>query len=375
MENIAEDLLNRYALGECSAEEQLIVEAFFVADLKKNYEDVSAQELEAAYQHISSNVNMHISADRKISRIGLWFRYAGIAAAVTAIVFGIWFFNYHNKGILKQQNDVVVNDIAPGKNSATLSINGKLIQLSDTKTGVVIDASKVTYNDSSALSDLRQILSDGKSRMVTATTPRGGTYQFILQDGTKVWLNADSKLEFLPDYKNQKQRIVRLEGEGYFEVAKDKKRSFIVESAGQKVEVLGTHFNINSYPDEANVKTTLLEGSVRISSNAEKNILLKPNEQAVVAGNHEIIVNQVIPEEVIAWKNGDFVFDHEDFESIIRKVEKWYNVEFIYSKGRYSQLKMNGSVSRSKNISSVLEALQQAGGLTFKREGRRIMVM
>lgn len=297
----------------------------------------------------------------------LWPRIA-VAAALFAIVFGIWFYN-NDRGVLKQVQDDVAykNDITPGKNTATLSYNGRSVPLSEAKTGVKFDNDKLTYNDGSPLSPKGEALPGGE-RMITATTPRGGTYEFVLQDGTRVWLNADSKLEFYPSYKNKTQRIVKLEGEGYFEVAKDKAHPFVVESAGQKVEVLGTHFNINAYKDEKSIKTTLLEGKVKVND-----AILKPNQQATLAGV-AINIKNVDASAAIDWKNGEFICANEPLSAIMRKVERWYNVEVIYTSDDLKNRTFDGAFSRYDNVSRILKTIEFAGTVKFRLEGRKVFV-
>lgn len=312
---------------------------------------------------------LQIIADKsvKVKQRSLWPRIA-VAAAVFAIVFGIWFYN-NDRGVLKQVQDDVAykNDITPGKNTATLSFNGRSVQLSEAKTGVKFDGGKLTYSDGSPLSTKREALPSGE-RLITATTPRGGTYEFVLQDGTKVWLNADSKLEFYPNYKNKTQRIVKLEGEGYFEVAKDKAHPFIVESAGQKVEVLGTHFNINAYKDESGIKTTLLEGKVKVND-----AILKPNQQATLTGV-AISIKNVDASTAIDWKNGEFICANEPLSAIMRKVERWYNVEVVYTSDDLKNRTFDGAFSRYDNVSRILKTIEFAGTVKFRLEGKKVFV-
>ncbi|WP_448634930.1 FecR family protein [Pedobacter panaciterrae] len=220
---------------------------------------------------------------------------------------------------------------------------------------------------------------NGAQLFNTIETPNGGKYQVNLPDGTRVWLNAASLLRYPTKFSGSK-RVVELTGEGYFEVAKlPGKIPFIVKSEGQEVEVLGTHFNINSYEDEGPIKTTLLEGSVRVirsksSWNApDNNVLLRPGEQSEL-GEQKINVKEVNTESILAWKDGDFVFDGDDLKSIMRKVARWYDVEVIY-KGEFDDVKFGGLISRSKNISSVLGIMESTGKIHFVIEGNRITVL
>lgn len=333
-----------------------------------------------------------------------------VAAASIIIVAGVglWIYNALEKNKL-HQGLLADHEIKPGRNQAILTLpNGKTMNLSEAKTGVVIDATKLTYNDGSLVQDINGNTSvpDGTKEntstigdpsvdtkaQLTLSTPRGGTYQVILPDGTKVWLNADSKITF-PKQFAAGQRKVSLIGEAYFEVAmvltKDKgvkhkdvkgkegRMPFIVESEGQKVEVLGTHFNVNAYLDEPSTKTTLLEGAVMVSGITGKvSKKISPGQQSIFnKQSDKIQVLEVDLEEAVAWKNGYFKFNDEPLESIMRKISRWYNVEIRYNNNVNPNLIFGGRMSKFDNISTVLETLELTGGVHFKIEERRVTVM
>lgn len=198
---------------------------------------------------------------------------------------------------------------------------------------VIDDAAKVTYNDGSVVANNNNSQNStlSSSGILKASTPRGGTYQIVLSDGTKVWLNASSELKFPASFNQTKQRSVELSGEAYFEVAKNKMKPFMVRSNGQEIEVLGTHFNVNSYLDEKVTKTTLLEGAIKLSQLKRDNpasYVLRPGQQAV-AGN-TVVIRNVDAMDVIDWKNGMFIFNKESLESIMRKLSRWYDVDVVF---------------------------------------------
>jgi len=362
-------LLEKYMQGKCNEEEIAWLEFAYLNWNETDKQKFSEEELRTAQNLMWLAVNAETRPEAKVIKPRL--RYVGIAAAVAAITLSIWLYtSYHYNSGKYPATANRINKITPGKNTATLSINGRSVQLSEAKKGVII-GNEVTYNDGTSLT---MINNKDSVRNIAVTTPRGGTYQIVLQEGTKVWLNSDTKLEFLSSYRNESQRIVKLEGEGYFEVAKDKNRPFIVESSGQRIKVLGTHFNVNSYKDEAGIKTTLLEGSVIVSV-PKYTLQLKPGEQAIVFGNKkDIAVRLVDTEEVVAWKNGYFRFYKEDIESIMKKVARWYDVSVEF-KGEITTEKFNGTSSRTKNINEILEMLETTNAVHFKIEGRRVMVM
>jgi ferric-dicitrate binding protein FerR (iron transport regulator) len=203
-------------------------------------------------------------------------------------------------------------------------------------------------------------------------TPRGGQYKITLPDGSKVWLNAASSLKY-PVVFSGKERRVEITGEAYFEIAKDATRPFKVQLNQMEVEVLGTHFNINSYTDEETVRTTLLEGRVKVTT-ASDNKFLQPGQQAQLkpSGNMKI-VDDVNLEETVAWKDGNFQFENSDIKSVMRQLARWYDVEVSYQ-GNISK-HFIGGISRNVKLSQVLSMLQQTGEVRFIIEGKKIIVM
>ncbi|QPH41482.1 FecR family protein [Pedobacter endophyticus] len=316
----------------------------------------------------------------KASRLkSLWPRIIGVAAAVAIITFGIWFYN---SGQPERRSPEFVSgssDIEAGKNAATLRLpDGKLINLSDTKNGLVIGNNQLHYNDGSAVLDGAQPLSRLEQQF-TISTPRGGTYQVTLPDGTKVWLNAASDLTYQTDLKGVVARRVTLTGEAYFEVQKDKTRPFIVSSKLQDVEVLGTHFNIKNYTDDSSIKTTLLEGSVSVSANTKKDrkensIILKPGEQASLKAN-QFVVKQVDVMSAVGWKDGLLVFTGENLKSAMEDIERWYGVTVQYELSSPAEIKLEGWISRKSKLSEVLARIESVGDIHFKIQERRVIVV
>ncbi|WP_316791370.1 FecR family protein [Pedobacter frigoris] len=400
-------LFRKYVDGTASHDERLAflelvnhdkvqAELAQLVDAELKSRNVSYSLDEDEQQEILNNIYKAVpavpSANRKIK---LWPGFgmtlgmaARIAAVVGVLVFGLWFFNYRSDDLRDDLNDknIYANDITPGKNGATITLaSGKIIQLSGAKTGVVI-GQDLKYSDGEilrdALDDKKEddkgdVLSSRVSRDLVASTTKGQTYEFTLPDGTKVWLNAASKLQIPSNFSQGDVRKIYLDGEAYFEVTKNKKRPFVVESNGQQVEVLGTHFNINSYADEGSVKTTLLEGSVRVatrSAGAESSAVLKPNQQASLT-NDVIKVKEANTEEVLAWKNGSIVFRDKTLEGLMRELARWYDVTVVYADNAPKNVTFSGAVSRTRNISTVLERMQTTGSVKFKIEERTITVM
>jgi ferric-dicitrate binding protein FerR (iron transport regulator) len=194
----------------------------------------------------------------------------------------------------------------------------------------------------------------------------------VLADGTKVWLNAASSL-YYPTAFTGRERRVEFHGEAYFEVAKNAAQPFIVTTNKSEIKVLGTHFNINAYENEQAVKTTLLEGAVQVSTDT-KTAVLKPGEQAIVSGKDPAIhVMQTDTDAAIAWKNGWFLFDKADIETIMKQLERWYDVEVMYA-GEISKDHYTGQVPRNAKLSEVLKMLELSQ-THFKIDGKKITVL
>jgi transmembrane sensor len=309
-----------------------------------------------------------LQASPQLKKASLLPKLMAIAATVALIILGVWFYTgnpivYRNLEIVNQ------NDIKPGKNTATITLpDGSRMQLSESKTGIVINANHIKYIDGTLIDTgkVDERTSSQLSGLTTISTPRGGTYQVALPDGTKVFLNADSKLEFANQTFN-KDRRVKLTGEAYFIVVHQSKRPFRVESAGQTVEDIGTAFNINAYPDERIIRTTLVEGSASVND-----VVLKPNQQSTFRGG-SLKVEEVDPELAVAWKNNQFIFEKEDIRYIMRMISRWYNVEIVYH-GELPSTTFSGGVSRLANVSEVLRPIESTGEIKFKIDGRKIIV-
>lgn len=313
-------------------------------------------------QEIWTGVYAKIEKNSKRSGYRSWLAVA--AVLLVMLTAGLIFFNSgHLPNSVKTNTANHKPDILPGGNKAILTLpNGKQIVLKAAN-GILL------YKTSSLAGNFNT----GEELFNTISTPRGGQYQVVLPDGTHVWLNAASSLKFPASFKGKK-RLVTLSGEAYFEVAKNKKMPFVVHAENQEVEVLGTHFNINSYTDELATKTTLLEGSVKVIAQGNQKVLT-PGEQAQINRNTKAIkVMQVSIEDAIAWKNGYFVFNDEKLESIMHRVSRWYDIDYEF-KGQQGDLSFLGIVERSKNISSLLKVLESTGNVHFKIEGRKIIVM
>jgi transmembrane sensor len=373
--NDIRDLLNRYASGNCSDEEKTIVESWYLQyrnDTKVDLTDLDRiNDLQIVYDSLPGNHNV------KVYPIHL-SKIAATIAALFIMIIGFYFYDsYYNSPKLTK---ISSPRIVPGGNKATLTLaDGSKILLDDAKTGVLANQAGVSVHKSANGQLIYSVTNtttpdskiDETEVYNTIETPVGGSYQINLPDGTKVWLNAASSLSF-PARFTSGSRSVKLTGEGYFQVAKNKEMPFMVNFNNQVVEVLGTTFNINSYSNEGTDKTTLFEGSVKLRQN-DREVLLVPGQQAIYEKN-EIKVVVADLEEASAWKNGYFIFKNEDIQSIMRKISRWYDVEISYS-GKIPDIGFGGNISRSTDITEVLHALELTNSVHFKIDGRRIVVM
>ena len=311
----------------------------------------------------------------KLSSIKTWLAAAAVLLIVASGSY--LFFNKPVEKIVKNEKPSIpytTDDVAPGTDKAILTLaDGSAIILDSNAHGEITSQGNVTIINLNGQLAYNQ---EGQSRKQvfynTISTPRGGQYQLLLSDGTKVWLNAASSLKFPTSFEGNERRV-ELNGEGYFEVAHNPAKPFHVNSNEIDVQVLGTHFNIMAYADEAFVKTTLLEGSVKIIK-AGESLVIAPGSQAVVRNNSDVISfnKNVDVEQVMAWKNGYFHFDNITIPEIMRQISRWYNVEVIYDgsvpKGHYV-----GRPSRNLNLSQLLKVIEYSG-VELNIEGNKVIV-
>lgn len=310
------------------------------------------------------------------------FRYISVAASLFLLCFAGLYF-YRNKMDAPSVSTARKTIHTGGKHAILTLASGETIVLNEVKNGRVAVQGNAVVNKTKE-GQLLYVPGGNLPDAIaynTVTTPRGGEYKLTLSDGSRVWLNAGSSIRYPTVFTGDK-RAVEITGEVYLEVAKIKNRPFIVSSKGQQVEVLGTQFNINAYSDEPITKTTLLEGSVKVSvlqtgmtskaPQARHSVLLSPSQQALRSGQQLKVATADI-EEVVAWKNGYFRFNNDDIHTVMRKLSRWYDFEFVFD-GSLSNEGYNGTISRYKNIHQVLKMLEYSNAVHFKIEGRRVTV-
>jgi len=316
--------------------------------------------LEKAVDAVSYRLREQLQPKKTI-RLGKYIPYA--AAVFLFLTIGISFYFISRNHKQKRAEFAAVADVSPGHSAATLTLSsGKKIQLDALSSGTLASEQGVEVlktEDGAVVYTGGAQNASSNTAVNTLSTANGQTYRITLSDGSRVWLNAATTLQYAANLGSQGTRNVKLlAGEAYFEVTKDRKHPFIVETPAQKVEVLGTHFNINSYADEGKTVTTLAEGSVKVSTPGDKDrpVILKPGQQSF-ATDSRIIVQEADLQSALAWKDGKIYFKDASIQEVLHQVSRWYNIQVEY-KGEPTKEVFNGGIKRSANLSSVLRILE-----------------
>ncbi|EHQ27675.1 FecR family protein [Mucilaginibacter paludis] len=369
----AEDLIERYHTGNVSDEERAIIETWYLSFRANNQAPPIADETFLQYQQESMGNLLEHTRKGRLGNTNLWRRMAAAASVIFVMSLGIYLF-IKRKPLDLPPRKTIAADLLPGANKVTLTLsNGSQVVLTGAKNGRVASDAGVAINKTAdgSVSYAHKLAGEQNDDQLfnVATTPRGGQYQFTLSDGTKVWLNAATTLKFPVAFKGN-ERKVELNGEAYFEVAHDAGRPFRVVSKDQTAEVLGTHFNINSYEDESVLSTTLLEGSIKVVYKGNSKII-KPGEQARLKANQFDIV-KANTEQVIAWKNGLFYFQDANLNEVMRQLSRWYDVDVKFE-GNIPPREFSGGISRNVKASQILDILSFKK-IHYKIQGRTIII-
>ncbi|MEO6284231.1 MAG: FecR domain-containing protein [Dyadobacter sp.] len=385
-------LTAKYFEGKCSKAERQELALW----IDQNPDQALSEALEKEWENFESDTQMPAQmADRILNVIipsthdtlseetfeedrstrYLWPRIA--AAAVLILSLGLYWWYGKDDSPIAQQSvpEVHLADIPPGGNKAILTLgDGSSIVLDSAKNGNLVSqgSTNVTKSKKGELVYNASGNTDEAIVFNTVATPKGGQYHIVLPDGSKVWLNAASSLRFPTAFKG-KERKVEITGEVYFEVAHNEKMPFIVKANDTDIAVLGTHFNVMAYSDEKVLKTTLLEGSVKVSR-AGKSAMLTPGQQARIktASDNIRVIDDVDTDKEMAWKNGYFQFQDDNLGNIMRQISRWYDVEVIYE-GNPGKETFTGRLPRNGNVSKVFKILSLSG-VKFRIEGKSIIV-
>jgi ferric-dicitrate binding protein FerR (iron transport regulator) len=382
-------IVDRYLSDEATPEERAILDEWY-RSFDDRFAEVSSND-EDSPEKLGERMRLRLLEEigaRDVVPMGpRRYSWIGMAAALLLLlglglgIRMIW-FNVEADAVSPKIVRADVRPLTPGTDRAWLRLSdGSVLYLDSSGPGLLASEAGMRLEkkaDGSIVYVSGQGISVPSDTMVfhEISTPRGGQYQVILSDGTRVWLNAETTLRF-PVVFSGADRHVDLLGEAYFEVAKDQRRPFRVMTAGSLVEVFGTHFNVNAYADEAAVRTTLLEGrvGVRPSSGASGHTLrmLSPGQQASVKPDGTVRVDdRADTEEAIAWKNGRFHFNSADIRAIMRQIARWYDAEVVFEGN--PELHFTGQITRRDEVSRVLQMMEMTGEVRFRIEGRKIIV-
>lgn len=375
-------LISKFKAGKCTDKEEELLK-YWLHHLNEDGDTGLTEDDYVTAKEIMWN---NIKPERRFGLPNTVWYSAAAAILILAVSF-LLYLHKDNSNIPAGRLSSKI--IMPGGNRAVLTLaNGKQVVLDNIAKGKIAEQSGLSISKTADGLLVCTAVSNGRhSKMGTPqynviTTPKGGQYQINLPDGSKVWLNAASSLRF-PSLFSGKERRVELTGEGYFEVDHTlpvaKRNPFIVSCSGQEVKVLGTHFNISSYSDEVAVKTTLLEGAVLVdaiatTSHASEVVRLVPGQQSVLS-NSTLIVEKADVESVIAWKNGYFRFNDESLESIMRKVERWYNVKVVFEDESLKYEPLAGVITRFANVSDLLRMMELTGQVKFEVHENTVKVL
>ncbi len=369
-------LANKWKTGNITPDEKIEFEEWY--NSHNNVIEITTDETREQFeQRVYTAIVTKINDNTLTKSKRLWFKIAAAASVLFFLVIGSYMIMLR-KGQTTQQIAKTKSpiDIAPGHNQATLTLaNGQKIILTQGLHGKLAQDgnASIQAGNGDAISYISTSTNKNMVSYNTMSTAKGESspYPLILADGTKIWLNASSSITF-PTAFIGKYREVKITGEVYFEVAHNKDNPFKVISNGQEIEVLGTHFNVNAYDDEEAIRTTLVEGSVRVSSSG-KIKLLKPGEQSRI-NDGNIVVADVDVNDVVAWKNGYFDFNEENLESIMRKISRWYNVDVVFEDSSSKQLVFTAITSKYKTASEVMNKLALSNLVKFTIKGKQVII-
>lgn len=370
-EKDVQELLKKYNAGQCSEREKVLLETWYLT-LAEDGKVPSVENIDHAHDEVWNSLPGKIHSTTKL----IW--RLGTAAAIVLIgTVAFYFFRPDNTGHTTAENikptqSVGNMEVLPGGNKAILTLSdGTTINLDDARTGEVANQQNTEINKTGR-GELVYAASAGRLEASqplynTITTPRGGQYQVVLPDGTRVWLNAASSIRFPTAFSGNFREVI-LTGEAYFEVMSDKSKPFTVSVNGSSVQVLGTHFNIMAYEDEV-LTTTLLEGSVKVKHGKSEQTIVPGQAAKVERG---ISVHEVNTDNAVAWKNGITVFTNSPIQSIMRQISRWYDLDVEYI-GEVPHRLFTGRIPRSAKLSQVLKVLELSD-INFKVKDKKIIV-
>ncbi|SMC40619.1 FecR family protein [Pedobacter africanus] len=378
--------IERYEQGRATASERGLLESWYNQYADQQIAAEFPQDLwlrkENSLKIVLRQAIPDIQKPARVYRLGR----IGIAAAILLVFFGLsfWFYKYNPNPAVENSSALVagVKDSLQVRKGVTLTFsNGKVLQLNAAKSGIVIKGDKLSYDDGSFVQGTEARLRESEDLSIQSdelivSVPPAMQYHVQLADGSKIWLNADSRLKIAASFNDNFARTVGLVGEAYFEVAKSarqwqgkkRKRPFYVLGKRHSIAVLGTCFNVSSYPAEP-AQITLLEGLVEVNSR-----ILRPGEQATISRRGGVAVKVVDIEDAVSWRSGYFKFKNEEMESIMNKISRWYDLNVQYEEESLKHELLSGTVIRYNRITDVLSTLQKNATFKFEINGKRLLV-
>ena len=398
-------LLQKNAAKECTGEEMrelyeliaansdetlypLLEEVYNRIDPSVRVEDIDWEAMFSRLANEASLVRGTPVASMSARFIPSWVRYGAAALVVGLLGTAAYFLISSPAHHVIAKEALAPADVSPGGNKAILTLaNGSRIALDSAATGILANQGNTTVVKQAGGGLAYQSLGTSRNKYLkgtpglpataavlynTLTVPRGGQYRLTLPDGSEVWLNAASSLRY-PTAFTGGERRVEITGEAYFKIAIDASAPFIATAGGMEVQVLGTQFDINAYEDEPFVRTTLVQGSVRVGG-AGSHLTLAPGEQVRLAGGGSLrVIRDADVDAEIAWKEGQFTFEETGLREIMKQAARWYNVEVEYE-GEVEDRTFTADVSRNRSLSALLKALEATSDLHFRIDGQKLIV-
>lgn len=368
------DLIQRYLKGNATPEEAGALNEWYDSfdDSEVSLPLEPGEDRQQLEQRLLSRLRPVMQPVR--AKKPFYRRYA-VAAAVVILVAAAGIVGLQRRYPSPEKNIIAthttIKEVPPANKKAMLTLaDGSTIALDDAANGAIgkQGGASVIKNTQGQLSYQAD---DAKGEVVynTLTVPRGGQFQVVLPDGSKVWLNSASSLRYPTAFKGADRKVI-LQGQAYFEIAGNAARPFKVQANEMEVVVLGTRFDMMAYADEPTINATLLDGKIKVQDQ-----ILRPGQQAVLAlTGHQLTVKDADINKIMAWKNGLFVFNNMDLPTILREIARWYDVEIVYQTAPGKEL-YGGGISRNLNLSAVLHVLEENGTNHFKTDGNKVIVL
>ena len=367
-------LICKQLVGSITADEQRVLDEWRQRSPHNEtvYQRLHDNERLQVEHHRAQLTDYHRPLDDMKRRLGIgqrrqWPRWLA-AAAVGLLLVGAGLYWQRGTQNDALQQETLAGLIVPGKTQAMLTLsNGETIRLDNDTLYPLRHAHTPQPAMASAEAPLHQL-----------ATPRGGEFRVVLEDGTEVWLNADSRLRY-PEVFDGPERRVEVEGEAYFKVAKNPDRPFIVSSGGQEVRVYGTEFNVHAYPDETAIYTTLVEGSIALrladDRDSSRELMLTPDHQSTFdVQNSTFQVKSVDTDVVTSWRSGVFVFEDQTLEQIMRTLSRWYDFDYEFGDQQTASTVFMGSIPKYGSFSEVCDIFHKLGGIRLRQQGRKVTI-